>query len=326
MDSALFRPLMQLTALILFFIVPLFNLFRIDLVHQHFYLLTRKFSFNEGYILLMIILTLVFTFVSISQWFGRQFCGWLCPHNTFSGYLIRVTKWTWLKSDSARNTLDFLLSILFAPIIAFCLLAYFITPYDIWQTITSGNLLNMTGISFIVSTLIFFVMINRLRYRFCQNACPYGMLQMILSNGNQKRSIVNSMFSGVGLVLVAVMTALVSLTLYFVINSSGFTISVAKKIDGVPSGNQIIYSYDLTIENLRDRPVHYTVKYEGLPKDWQSSVPTQIDLRPSEIKSIPLVFRINDADLGKNYIVEVEVTSDSNKSLERKLTIFPVRK
>ena len=159
MDSVFIRLLVRITALALFFLVPVLNLFRIDLVNQHFYLLTQKFSFHEGYILLLAILTLVFSFVSISQWFGRQFCGWLCPHNTFVGYLIRFTKWN--TNQVIRHSVDLLLSIIFAPIIAFCLLSYFINPFDIWNIIRSGAILNCSGISYIVLTMFFFLMINQ---------------------------------------------------------------------------------------------------------------------------------------------------------------------
>lgn len=325
MDSALIRTLIQVTALVLFFLVPLLDLFRIDLVNQHFFLLTEKYSFNEGYILLLAILTLVFSFVSISQWFGRQFCGWLCPHNTFVGYLIRITKWDSL-GTGARNVIDLLLSTIFAPIIAFCLLSYFIAPLDVWHTLLSGNLMNITGISYIVLTLFFFIMINRLRYKFCQNACPYGMLQMILSNGNQKRSLSKTMFSGVGLVLLVIMTALISCTLYFASTSAGFYMSVGKKVNGVPSENQMIYSFGLTVENLKDKPVHYTIAYNGLPQTWQSSITSEADLAANETKEFPLVFRIGKNDLGKNYIIDVSVTSETGKTVTKKLTLFPVQK
>ncbi|MGD8189965.1 4Fe-4S binding protein [Brevibacillus ginsengisoli] len=326
MDSAFIRSLTQVIALVLFFLVPLLNLFRIDLVNQHFFLLTEKFSFNEGFTLLLAILTLVFTFVSISQWFGRQFCGWLCPHNTFVGYLIRVTKWNILSNPTVRNVIDLLLSIIFAPIITFCLLAYFINPLDIWHTIISGNFLNITGIAFIVLLVFFFIMINRLRYKFCQNACPYGMLQMILSNGNQKRSLSKTMFSGVGLVLLVIMTALISCTIYFATTSAGFYTSLTKKVNGVPSEKQLIYSFDLSVENLKNNPVHYTISYKGLPQTWQSTTPSEADLAANEIKEFPLVFRIGEADLGKNYIIDVVITSETGKTVTKKLTLFPIRK
>ncbi|WP_161798182.1 4Fe-4S binding protein [Aneurinibacillus tyrosinisolvens] len=85
------RTITQISILLLFFIVPLLDIFRIDLVDLHFYVLRQRFSFSDGLILLLTVLLLVFAFVSIAQWFGRQFCGWMCPHNTFSGYLTKIT-------------------------------------------------------------------------------------------------------------------------------------------------------------------------------------------------------------------------------------------
>lgn len=326
MGSALLRPLIQLAALLLFFFVPLLNLFRMDLENQYFYILRQKFSFSEGYILLLAILTLVFSFVSISQWFGRQFCGWLCPHNTFVGYLTRITKWQWLTSKVFRHTLDIVISVVFAPIIAYCTLAYFINPYEIWHILTTTNLFNMTGISFIVLTGFFFVMINRLRYKFCQNACPYGMLQMILSNGNQKRTLSQSIFSGVGIVLLTIMTLLVASTFYFALSSPGYMISVAKKVNGVPSENQLIYSFELKVENLKDTTQNYKIAFQGLPEQWKSDIPAEVVLNANESKTLPIIFRISEPDFGKNFIIEVIVTNDENKVVKRKLSVFPIRK
>ncbi len=326
MNVGLIRPLTELGALILFFLVPLLNLFRIDLPNLRFFLLGRQFTFNEGYILLLVILTLVFTFVSISQWFGRQFCGWLCPHNTFSGYLIRITKWSWLKSASARKTVDLVLSILFAPIITFCLLAYFMSPWDMWRTLITGDWLTHTGIFFIGGCLMFFLMIYKLRYRFCQHACPYGMLQMILSGGNQKRALKQSMFSGVGLVLLVVMVTLVSLTTYFALKSPGYAISLEKKLDGVVSENKLVYSYDLTVENLKAKPVTYTVRYNGVGTNWQNTLPEQMTLGPNETQTRPLVFRLDKTDIGKSYPIEIIVANENQQEQVRRITLFPVQK
>ena len=152
------------------------------------------------------------------------------------------------------------------------------------------------------------------------------MLQMILSNGNQKRSLLKTMFSGVGLVLLMIMTALFSSMLYFASTSSGFSISVENKINGVPSKNQMIYSFNLSVENLKKDPVHYSISYKGLPRTWQCSIPSGIELAANETKEFPLVFRIGESDLGKNYIIDVRVTSETGKTVTKKLTLFPTKK
>ncbi|WP_027417542.1 4Fe-4S binding protein [Aneurinibacillus terranovensis] len=321
------RTWLQVLILVLFFIVPLFDIFRIDMVHLHFYVLGRKFSFDDGYILLLTVLVLVFTFVSISKWFGRQFCGWMCPHNTFSGYLTKLTNSKALKNNATlRNTIDIGLSVIFAPVIGFSMIAYFYNPQDLLAEIIHFDTSAWSFWAYFITTVFFFLMINRLRHKFCRNACPYGMLQMILSDKNSRQGGFRNMFRGAGFVLTILMTVMISLLLVAIFNSTGFAVSIAKNIQGIPAQNKIIYTYNLEIENLEKQPMAYTLEYKNIPQTWDSPQVKTVTVPANSVSTQSLIFRIDQGSVGINTNVTVIVKNEKGKTIERELNIFPIRK
>ncbi|MFT9848020.1 4Fe-4S binding protein [Aneurinibacillus sp. REN35] len=320
------RTLSQITILILFFIVPLLDIFRIDLTHLHFYVLTKSFSFSDGYILLLTVLVLVFVFVSISQWFGRQFCGWMCPHNTFSGYLTKITNSKRLRENAGlRNAIDIGLSLIFAPIIGFSMIAYFYNPKDLLQEIIT---LNTTWAfwAYVLTSAFFFVMINRLRHKFCRSSCPYGMLQMILSDKNSRTGGIKNMFRGAGLVLTLLLTVMTSLLVFAIFTSTGFAVSIGKNLQGVPAENRIIYTYNLQVENLKSKPATFALTYENVPPSWDVILPPTVQAEPNSVANENLLFRIDEGSLGKNTNIKITITGEDGKKIEREISIFPVKK
>jgi hypothetical protein len=321
------RTLSQITILVLFFVVPLLNIFRIDLTHFHFYVLRKSFSFNDGYILLLTVLVLVFTFVSISQWFGRQFCGWMCPHNTFSRYVTKITNSKTLhKNAGLRNTIDIGLSIIFSPLVAFSMIAYFYNPHDLLQDIINLHTDAWSFWAYILTTLFFFVMINRMRHSFCRNACPYGMLQMILSDKNSRTGGTKNMFRGAGLMLTLLMTIMVSILLFAIFTSTGFAVSIGKNLEGIPAEKRIIYTYNLQVENLKSKPSTFTLEYKNVPKNWDVRLPAEIKAGPGSTANETLLFRVDQSSIGKNTEITIIITSNDKKKIERKISIFPIKK
>ncbi|ERI10566.1 4Fe-4S binding protein [Aneurinibacillus aneurinilyticus] len=321
------RMLAQVTILVLFFIVPLLDIFRIDLTHLHFYVLTKSFSFNDGYILLLTILVLVFAFVSISQWFGRQFCGWMCPHNTFSGYLTKITHSKTLRDNAGlRNAIDIGLSLIFSPIIAFSMIAYFYNPKDLFKEIMTLDTNAWSFWAYILTTVFFFIMVNRLRHKFCRSACPYGMLQMILSDKNSRTGGVKNMFRGAGLVLTILMTVMTSILLFAIFTSTGFAVSIGKDLQGIPAENRLIYTYNLQVENLKDKPATFKFEYKNVPESWDVSLPSEVKAEPNSVAMVNLLFRIDEESLGKNSTITIVIINEDGKKIEREISIFPIKK
>ncbi|HJV47347.1 MAG TPA: 4Fe-4S binding protein [Bacillota bacterium] len=324
MNIGTVRLLSQLGAFVLFFIVPVLDLFRLDLSQLRFYLFQRSFPFSEGYIFLLSVLLLVFVFVGISKWFGRQFCGWLCPHNTFSVNLAKLIGSRFFKGKKfLQKSVDLFLSILFAPIISFSMLAYFYNPHELLNEIVFFQYKNWSFDVYLFLCIFFFVMINRLRSNFCRSACPYGMLQMILSDKNSKMGNVRNLFSGTGLVLLVIVISLVSLLSYSVFSTKGFSISVQKQLQGVKNGNEFLYSYSISLENSRNQDQKYHLQLEGVPAKWQVEYPSEISIQAQGTRLETILFHIDQESLNQNYSLVLHIRSDSESQLDHKLTIFP---
>lgn len=323
------RTLSQIAILVLFFVVPIFDLFRIDLTHLHFFVLRRSFPFSQGFILLLVILILVLFFIAISKWFGRQFCGWMCPHNTFSGYLTKITGSKTLKNNKGlRNVIDIGLSIIFAPIIAFAFVSYFYNPVDLVNDIVSLNFGGWAFWAYIVIIAFFFIMINRLRHNFCRSACPYGMLQMILADKNSRQGGIKNMFRGVGLVLTLVLAVMISVTIYFIFTSPGYSMSIAKnkQLQGLEMNHHLIYQFDLTMENLKTTDESYKLELTGVPKEWNLETPTEITIPAQSTYHGKLLFKVTEASYGQNNLITITVKNTEGKATIKQINIFPVKK
>ena len=323
------RTLSQVSVLLLFFLVPMLDLFRIDLTHLHFYVLRRSFAFSEGLILLLVILTLVIFFLGISKWFGRQFCGWMCPHNTFSGYLTKITNSKTLKNNKGlRETIDIGLSVIFSPIIAFAFVAYFYNPQELLNDIVTFNTGGWAFWAYILIIGFFFLMINRLRHKFCRSTCPYGMLQMILSDKNSQKGGFHNMFKGVGLVLTLALVGMGAAALYLIYTSTGYSVSVAKNKDaaGIIIQDFYLYEYDLTMENLTPDQETYTVTLKNVPDNWEVTIPETITIDANSTYKNKILFKAHKSSLNNNYIMVLEIKNSDGKTMEKQINIFPGRK
>lgn len=320
------RLFSQMGFFILFFLVPILNIFRMDLIQLRFYVFGKSFAFNEGYILLLCVLLMIFIFVGISKWFGRQFCGWMCPHNTFSVYIIKLTNSHALKnSPGLRKLLDIGLSVLFAPIIAFSMVSYFFDPFTLFKQIFTLQWTSWSVGAYLVLVGFFFIMIFRLRSRFCRHACPYGMFQMIFADKNSSRADgLKNMFKGTGLLLFLIICSLLGLLGFSIATTDGFSAMVEKQIQGAPAGDYSTYTYDLKIQNNQHEEMKYYVTYEGIPTGWDVKLPEEIMVEGSKTHAEPMIFRIDKASLNNNHDILIKLDSTDGHHMEKKLIIFPV--
>lgn len=121
---------------------------------------------------------------------GRLFCGWVCPHNTLTEWLAPVRQWIglgaqpyWLKRLQQQRwgrvvmitlallwgtVITALISVLF--VLYFVPLSWYITQWQhgtVPTALWSGQVLLM-----IIGLFLLFA-----GHEFCRNACPYGLLQ-----------------------------------------------------------------------------------------------------------------------------------------------------
>ncbi len=187
------RRLIQFLSTILIFILPFFNILRLDIPTLRFYFFNSVLWVDEFYLLFLVIMLIVFVIVIFSMLYGRVWCGWMCPQtvlNELANWFEKKTQ-RWFKvpktggSISKRISAVLLLAFgvaLVSLLIGFNLVAYFVDPYGMISDIAHGTLGTVTTGILLGIAILIFVDVMFWREKFCTKACPYAMLQMVITD------------------------------------------------------------------------------------------------------------------------------------------------
>ena len=190
------RKRVHLFCFLVFVALPFLNVIRFDIPRQRFYFAGYELWINEFGIIFFTLMFLMFVIVASSVFYGRVYCGYLCPQMIFSEASTtlqhRIQRWVTKRFISARPALrNALKSAIFYTILgvasvflAFVFISYFVEPRDLLQRLASFDVRTAGGISGATVTLITFLDFALVRQRFCTTVCPYGYLQGILGDGN----------------------------------------------------------------------------------------------------------------------------------------------
>jgi polyferredoxin len=164
------RPV-QFAVLLVWAVAPFLDLFRIDVISGRLYLFTLKLWLKDSYLFLLAFLTLVFLVLFLAKIFGRAACGWLCPRNT----LLEL-----VKGDGLRKVLKLAgLGVGTSMVIV----SYFIDPGWLLSQIIENRRNGVILFCLVIAILIlcdFFLA----GHKFCQNVCPYGIIQYLFTDEN----------------------------------------------------------------------------------------------------------------------------------------------
>ena len=197
------RFLTQPIALFIFFLSPLLNIFRIDVVQLKliFWGQTYPFVFEYYRWIPIVFFAGVVIIALVSTIGGRIFCGWACPHNTLTELtrlirkLIGLEPKHWKQKQLENKTpifkvLNPVISLLFAVLTTYImstlLIFYFISP-SFWLEQYSGQGEDLVIIIFTqgLLTLIGLFLIYA-GHGFCKSACPYGLAQSLMAYVSEK--------------------------------------------------------------------------------------------------------------------------------------------
>jgi polyferredoxin len=138
----------------------------------------------------------MFVIVASSVYYGRVYCGYLCPQMIFSeastALQNRIRRWVTRRFVSARpavrsalnGAIFYTILGLASVFLAFVFISYFVEPLDLIRRLASFDVRTAGGISGAAVTLVTFLDFALVRQRFCTTVCPYGYLQGILGDGN----------------------------------------------------------------------------------------------------------------------------------------------
>ena len=190
------RKGIHLLCFLAFLSLPYFNVLRFDLPRQRFYFAGYELWINEFSIVFFAMMFLMFVIVVASVFYGRVYCGYLCPQMIFSEASIafekalekRVTKrWPEWPAHKRRRLARAILYIALAVVsvfLAFTFISFFVEPRDLLRRLLSLDIHTAAGIGGAAVTLIAFLDFALVRQHFCTNICPYGYLQGMLGDQN----------------------------------------------------------------------------------------------------------------------------------------------
>ena len=180
-----------------------------------------------------------------------------------------------------------------------------------------------------VYTVFFFVMLNRkIRYNYCRNNCPYGILQMAIQDKYSRTGTkgIKNMFRGTGMILTFIMLLLIGVVTFGLVTNTGYATSILKQEQGRAVGDYISYNFKLSIENMENKPVTYKITYKDIPSTWVTQLPTEMKVNANETKSTEITFKTDASSFNKNHIITVQFTNERGKVAERTVPIFPFKR
>ncbi|HTS60696.1 MAG TPA: 4Fe-4S dicluster domain-containing protein [Candidatus Acidoferrales bacterium] len=171
------RRRVQVACFLVFMILPFLNVIRFDIPRQRFYFAGYELWISEFAIVFFALMFLMFLIVLMSVFFGRIYCGYLCPQMIFSEASAFFEQWL-KRKRVPRPKLAFLAVVAAGSVVlAFLFISYFAPPsLSLFGTSTAA------GVCGAVVTLLTFLDFAFLRQKFCTTACPYGYLQGLLAD------------------------------------------------------------------------------------------------------------------------------------------------
>jgi cytochrome c oxidase accessory protein FixG len=183
------RKRVHLLCFLVFLALPFLNVVRFDIPRQRFYFAGQELWISEFGIVFLSLMFLLFVVVAFSVFYGRVYCGYLCPQMIFSEASVSLETWLLRRfakrgygKRAARAAFHAVLA-LASVALAFVFIAYFVEPRDLVHRLASLDVHTAGGISGVTVTILTFLDFSLVRQRFCTTACPYGYLQGMLSDG-----------------------------------------------------------------------------------------------------------------------------------------------
>ncbi len=190
------RQLQAITVLV-FILIPVLGLFRIDVLDGAFVVLDRQIDFGDFFIIIgfwaMISTALIITYSAL----GTAFCGWSCPQNTLSEWanywhrrlLGKRSDMTIdgspMKVSSGKNKLVNWLTLGailtgFSMVVAIVPMLYFYPLDMVWSFISFRNDERLTGSEYyiyFICVILIFIDVAFMRHFFCRFVCVYKVWQ-----------------------------------------------------------------------------------------------------------------------------------------------------
>jgi len=180
---------------VIFFALPFANLMRFDIPRQRFYFFGYELWISEFSIIFFSLMFLMFLIAAMAMFYGRVYCGYLCPQMIFSEASIaleskltrtvnKYVRWSVQRRKLLSQFLFYTIATAASVILAFAFISYFVEPRDLLHRLLAFDIKTAGGIAGATTTLFTLLDFLFVRQRFCTTVCPYGYLQGMLGDGD----------------------------------------------------------------------------------------------------------------------------------------------
>jgi cytochrome c oxidase accessory protein FixG len=189
------RKLIHLACFAGFVALPFANLMRFDIPRQRFYFFSYELWISEFSVIFFSLMFLMFIIAAMAMFYGRVYCGYLCPQMIFSEASIaleskltrtvnKYVRWNAPRRKLLSRLIFYVIAALASVVLAFVFISYFVEPRDLFHRLMAMDIKTAGGIAGATTTLLTLLDFLFLRQRFCTTVCPYGYLQGMLGDGD----------------------------------------------------------------------------------------------------------------------------------------------
>ncbi len=165
----------------------------IDITSAELSLFGMVFRPSDGFLLMLLGLTVVTTVLLVTALFGRVWCGWGCPQTVYLEHIFRPIE-RWIEGSvgqqkamdkkgwpTGRRIIGWGIFLMLSFVVANIFLAYFVGTDRLFKWVTSSPAEHPGGFATVmIVTGLMFADFAYFREQVCIIACPYGRLQSTL--------------------------------------------------------------------------------------------------------------------------------------------------
>jgi len=152
---------------------------RFDIPSLRLYFFGSVFWISEAYFFLLVLLLFFIGIMLFTVLFGRIWCGWMCPQTVLSDFARSIERLSsrLANNPALRTILSYVFILLFSIVVSTNLIAYFVSPYQLFKNIMDNSLGLWTSGAWTFFTILVYLDLAFVRQRFCGSICPYARLQ-----------------------------------------------------------------------------------------------------------------------------------------------------
>jgi polyferredoxin len=185
------RRLVQVAFLLLFAIVPVFDLFRFDFPGGRLFAFGKQLWLDEWMLLWLALMFGMWVIGAVTLVFGRVWCAWACPQMVFTELAHDVDLVARKVAGGLPATLRragiggaaLVMIAILSVVGAALFMGYFAPLPEVLRRLARLDLAPWVGVVGAFTALLGFLDLAFVRERFCRSVCPYGLLQAVLEDG-----------------------------------------------------------------------------------------------------------------------------------------------